>query len=136
MLKSTPLDPAHCALGARMTDSGGLDMPLNYGSQIEEHHAVRRDVGMFDVARTLVLDLYGNAERDFLRSILVKNVSKLQAKGSARYLCMLNAVGGAIEGLIVYFFRQTFSGGGEHVANRRVKQERLKFRSFFWERTA
>ena len=55
--KQTPLHAAHVAAGARMVDFAGWDMPVNYGSQIEEHHAVRRDAGMFDVSHMLALDL-------------------------------------------------------------------------------
>ncbi|MEO6064948.1 MAG: glycine cleavage system aminomethyltransferase GcvT, partial [Lysobacterales bacterium] len=50
MMKTTPLNASHRALGARMVDFGGWDMPINYGSQIDEHHQVRRDAGMFDVS--------------------------------------------------------------------------------------
>src|SRR4051812_29795738 len=50
VLKTTPLNAIHRAAGARMVDFGGWDMPVHYGSQIEEHHAVRRDAGIFDVS--------------------------------------------------------------------------------------
>ena len=61
MPKQTPLNAVHRAAGARMVDFGGWDMPVHYGSQIEEHHAVRRDAGMFDVSHMRVLDLAGPA---------------------------------------------------------------------------
>ena len=57
MLKQTPLNAVHRAAGARMVDFGGWDMPVNYGSQIDEHHAVRRDAGMFDVSHMRAVDL-------------------------------------------------------------------------------
>ena len=104
MLKTTPLNAAHRALGARMVDFGGWDMPVNYGSQIEEHHAVRRDAGMFDVSHMLALDLAGPGTRNFLRRALANNVDKLQAPGRALYSCLLNDAGGVIDDLIVYFF--------------------------------
>ena len=66
-LARTPLFDTHVASGARMVDFGGWDMPLHYGSQIEEHHAVRRDAGMFDVSHMTVVDLRGARARDFLR---------------------------------------------------------------------
>ncbi len=105
-LKSTPLNNAHRALGARMVDFGGWDMPVNYGSQIEEHHAVRTDVGMFDVAHMCVVDIKGANVRAFLRGLLANNVDKLQVSGKALYSCMLNPEGTVIDDLIVYFINE------------------------------
>jgi aminomethyltransferase len=105
-LKATPLNSAHRALGAKMVDFGGWDMPVNYGSQIEEHNAVRTDAGMFDVSHMCVVDLEGANVRAFLRGLLANNVDKLQAPGKALYSCMLNPEGGVIDDLIVYFFRE------------------------------
>ena len=104
MLKATPLHAAHRALGARMVDFGGWDMPVNYGSQIEEHHAVRRDAGMFDVSHMLAIDVRGAGAKDFLRRALANNVDKLEEPGRALYSCMLNETGGVIDDLIAYFF--------------------------------
>jgi aminomethyltransferase len=106
VLKMTPLNVAHRAAGARMVDFGGWDMPVNYGSQIEEHHAVRNDCGMFDVSHMLPLDLTGIGVREFLRYAVANNVDKLQTPGRALYTCMLNRSGGVIDDLIVYFFRE------------------------------
>jgi len=105
-LKATPLNSAHRALGAKMVDFGGWDMPVNYGSQIEEHNAVRTDAGMFDVSHMCVVDLEGEQVRPFLRGLLANNVDKLQVPGKALYSCMLNPEGGVIDDLIVYFFRE------------------------------
>ncbi len=105
-LKATPLNSAHRALGAKMVDFGGWDMPVNYGSQIEEHHAVRSDAGMFDVSHMCVVDLEGANARNFLRGLLANNVDKLQTPGKALYSAMLNPEGGVIDDLIVYFFRE------------------------------
>ncbi|ALK97762.1 glycine cleavage system protein T [Massilia sp. WF1] len=105
-LKATPLNSAHRSLGAKMVDFGGWDMPVNYGSQIEEHHAVRTDAGMFDVSHMCVVDLQGANVRPFLRGLLANNVDKLQTAGKALYSCMLNPEGGVIDDLIVYFFRE------------------------------
>jgi aminomethyltransferase len=107
-LKLTPLASTHRALGARMVNFGGWDMPVNYGSQIEEHHAVRRDAGMFDVSHMCVIDLHGANVRAFLRGLVANNVDKLQAPGKALYSCMLNADGGVIDDLIIYFFREDY----------------------------
>ncbi|MET3131924.1 aminomethyltransferase [Oxalobacteraceae bacterium GrIS 1.11] len=107
-LLATPLNQAHRAAGARMVDFGGWDMPVNYGSQIEEHHAVRTDVGMFDVSHMCVVDLRGEQVRPFLRGLLANNVDKLQAPGKALYSCMLNPQGYVIDDLIVYFMSENW----------------------------
>eukprot|EP01030_Chromulinospumella_sphaerica_P020639 gene20639-20559_t len=107
-LKATPLNNAHRAAGARMVDFGGWDMPVNYGSQIEEHHAVRTDVGMFDVAHMCVVDIKGDNVRAFLRGLLANNVDKLQVSGKALYSCMLNPQGFVIDDLIVYFINESW----------------------------
>ncbi|TBR40341.1 MULTISPECIES: glycine cleavage system aminomethyltransferase GcvT [Dyella] len=104
MTEKTVLNATHRALGARMVDFGGWDMPINYGSQIEEHHAVRREAGMFDVSHMTVVDLHGDQARAFLRHLLANNVDKLKVQGKALYSCMLNENGGVIDDLIVYFF--------------------------------
>jgi aminomethyltransferase len=99
----TPLFDVHVAAGARMVDFGGWDMPVNYGSQIEEHHAVRRDAGMFDVSHMCVVDLRGARVRDYLRRLLANDVAKLTQPGKALYSCMLREHGGVIDDLIVYY---------------------------------
>ena len=108
MTQKTILNATHRALGAKMVDFGGWDMPLNYGSQIEEHHAVRRDAGMFDVSHMTVVDLHGERTREFLRRLLANSVDKLKVSGKALYSCMLNEQGGVIDDLIVYFLREDF----------------------------
>lgn len=107
-LNQTVLHATHLTYNARMVDFGGWDMPVNYGSQIEEHHAVRTDAGMFDVSHMRVVDVYGDKVRDFLRYVLANNVDKLQASGKALYSCMLRPDGGVIDDLIVYFFTENF----------------------------
>ncbi len=99
----TPLYEAHIKAGAKIVDFGGWDMPLHYGSQIEEHHQVRRDAGMFDVSHMVVSDLKGAETRNFLKLLLANNVDKLKTKGRALYTCMLNSKGGVIDDLIVYY---------------------------------
>jgi aminomethyltransferase len=89
-------------------DFGGWDMPVHYGSQIEEHHAVRRDAGLFDVSHMQVVDIEGPGARDFLRRALANNVDKLMAPGKALYSCMLNEEGGVVDDLIAYFVRDDF----------------------------
>jgi aminomethyltransferase len=109
--KSTPLNAVHRAAGARMVDFGGWDMPVNYGSQIDEHHAVRRDAGMFDVSHMRVIDLAGDgadSPRAFLRYALANNVDKLKTPGRALYSCLLRDDGFVLDDLIVYFLREDF----------------------------
>jgi aminomethyltransferase len=106
--RTTVLNAAHRALGARMVDFGGFDMPLHYGSQIDEHHAVRRAAGMFDVSHMRVVDLHGNgsdAPRAFLRHALANDVGKLTEPGRALYSCLLREDAGVLDDLIVYFLR-------------------------------
>ena len=111
MTRKTILNATHRAAGAKMVDFGGWDMPLNYGSQIEEHHAVRRDAGMFDVSHMTVVDLRGTRCREFLRHLLANDIGKLKKSGKALYSCMLNERGGVIDDLITYFLTETASQG-------------------------
>ncbi len=108
MLRQTPLNAVHRAAGARMVDFGGWDMPVHYGSQVDEHHAVRRDAGMFDVSHMRAVDLTGPDARAFLRYALANNVDKLTEPGRALYSCLLAADGGVQDDLIVYFLREDF----------------------------
>lgn len=108
MTQQTALNATHRALGARMVDFGGWDMPLHYGSQVEEHHAVRQAAGMFDVSHMAVVDLRGDHVRSFLRQLLANDVDKLKKPGKALYTCMLNKAGGIIDDLIVYFIDESF----------------------------
>ena len=98
----TALYALHRERGARMVDFSGWEMPLHYGSQIEEHHAVRRAAGMFDVSHMLAIDLCGAQARGFLRNLLANDVAKVTAPGSALYSCMLNESGGVLDDLIAY----------------------------------
>jgi aminomethyltransferase len=108
MTKQTVLNASHRAAGAKMVDFGGWDMPLHYGSQLEEHHAVRRDAGMFDVSHMTVVDLSGARCREFLRHLLANDIGKLKKPGKAIYSCMLNERGGVIDDLITYFLAEDF----------------------------
>ncbi len=104
----TPLYDSHVELGAKIVDFGGCDMPLHYGSQLEEHHAVRKDCGLFDVSHMQIVDIEGSGSRSFLRHVLANDVEKLKVPGKALYTCMLDGNGGVIDDLIVYFFREDF----------------------------
>jgi len=102
MGQRTPLYDQHLALGAKMVDFGGWDMPLHYGSQVEEHHQVRRDCGVFDVSHMTVVDVSGEQARDYLQRLLANDVARLKSTGRALYTAMLNERGGVIDDLIVY----------------------------------
>ncbi|WHL18020.1 glycine cleavage system aminomethyltransferase GcvT [Stenotrophomonas acidaminiphila] len=108
MTLKTLLNETHRSLGAKMVDFGGWDMPIHYGSQIDEHHLVRRAAGMFDVSHMTVVDLKGERTREFLRQLLANSIDKLKVTGKALYSCMLNAQGGVIDDLIVYFLADDF----------------------------
>jgi aminomethyltransferase len=105
--KKTPLFPLHQELGARIVDFGGWDMPVQYSSQIGEHHAVRRAAGVFDVSHMCVVDLRGARVRAFLEQLLANDVGRLTAPGKALYSCMLNEQGGVLDDLIVYFLSES-----------------------------
>ncbi|NSL55252.1 glycine cleavage system aminomethyltransferase GcvT [Uliginosibacterium aquaticum] len=106
MAKQTPLYPVHAASGAKIVDFAGWDMPIHYGSQLEEHKTVRADAGMFDVSHMLPIDVCGAGAQAFLSILLANNVAKLSEEGRALYSCMLQEDGGVIDDLIVYFFAQ------------------------------
>ncbi len=102
MGRRTPLHARHLAAGGRLVDFAGWEMPLHYGSQIEEHHAVRREAGVFDVSHMTVVDVHGERAEGYLRRLLANDVARLEAPGKALYTCMLNERGGVIDDLIVY----------------------------------
>ena len=104
----TPLYQCHLDAGAKIVDFAGWDMPINYGSQIAEHEAVRSDAGMFDVSHMTVVDVSGADARAYLQQLLANDVGRLQLPGKALYSCMLNQQGGVIDDLIVYYLRDRF----------------------------
>lgn len=103
MGNKTPFFDLHQNSGAKIVDFGGWDMPLHYGSQIEEHHQVRHDAGMFDVSHMTIVDVKGSQAREFLKYLLANNVDKLKQPGKALYSGMLNEQGGVVDDLIVYY---------------------------------
>jgi len=104
--RQTPLFKLHQELNARIVDFGGWDMPVQYGSQIGEHHAVRRAAGVFDVSHMCVIDLVGARGRALLSELLANDVAKLRQPGKALYSCMLNERGGILDDLIAYFLSE------------------------------
>ena len=103
----TPLYQKHLDANARIVDFGGWDMPLHYGSQKEEHHAVRSKAGIFDVSHMTIVDLSGARVREFLQRLVANDVAKLKDYGKALYTCMLNPDGGVIDDLIIYLMAET-----------------------------
>lgn len=108
MGRQTPLFELHRELGARIVDFGGWDMPVQYSSQIGEHHAVRRGAGVFDVSHMCVVDLKGARVREFLRYLVANDVQKLARPGKALYTCMLNESGGVLDDLIIYYLTDSW----------------------------
>lgn len=102
MANRTPLFHHHQELGARMMGFGGWDMPIHYGSQIEEHHAVRNDAGVFDVSHMTVVELHGPGINAYLDRLLANDINRVSGHGQAMYSAMLNEAGGVLDDLIVY----------------------------------
>ena len=108
MNSRTCLYAAHQASGAKLVNFGGWDMPLHYGSQIAEHHTVRRTCGMFDVSHMTVVDVDGGGARDYLRFLLANDVAKITDSGQGLYSAMLNERGGVVDDLIIYALNTGF----------------------------
>ena len=108
MLKKTALHDQHQKLGARLVDFAGWEMPIQYASQLDEHHAVRGGAGMFDVAHMVVVDLHGAKVRAFLSRLLANDVAKLKVSGKALYSCLLREDGHVLDDLIVYFRDESY----------------------------
>ncbi|MDD0973540.1 glycine cleavage system aminomethyltransferase GcvT [Pseudomonas fontis] len=121
MGQRTPIYDLHLALGAKMVDFGGWDLPLHYGSQVEEHHQVRSDCGVFDVSHMTVIDIAGSQATPWLRQLLANDVATLSETGKALYSTMLNEQGGVIDDLLVY----RTEGGYRLVANAATRGKDL-----------
>ncbi len=96
----TPLFEVHKEAGGKLVDFAGWQLPVHYGSQVEEHHAVRKGAGMFDVSHMTIVDVTGSDARGWLRRLLTNDVAKL-ADGRSLYSCLCNEAGGVIDDLIV-----------------------------------
>ena len=108
MSERTALYDKHLEHGGKIVDFSGWEMPVNYGSQIEEHHQVRNDAGMFDVSHMTVVDFTGTGVREYLQHLLANDVAKLKDTGKALYSCMLNEDGGVVDDLIVYYMNDSW----------------------------
>jgi aminomethyltransferase len=138
--RRTPLFDLHQELNARMVDFGGWDMPVQYSSQIGEHHAVRRGAGVFDVSHMCVIDLKGERARAFLGHLLANDVGKLREPGKALYSCMLTDAAGVIDDLIVYYldeqwFRMVVNAGTRDKDLAWIRQQAQAFGVTVQERT-
>ena len=101
MLKRTPLYDAHVKLGGRMVEFGGWEMPVQYSSIVDEHNAVRRAAGVFDISHMGEVSVRGPGAADFLNFVLTNDVKKLLV-GQGQYSIMCNERGGTIDDLYVY----------------------------------
>lgn len=124
MIAKTPLHAAHLANAAKMVDFHGWEMPLHYGSQLEEHHTVRNDAGLFDVSHMTIVDILGAGGRQFLRKLLTNDIDQLHHNGRALYSCMCNEHGGVIDDLIVY---QRASDNYRMVLNSATRERDLEW---------
>ena len=98
----TPLYQSHVDSDGKLVDFSGWELPIHYGSQIDEHEAVRTDAGMFDVSHMVIVDIKGTESKAWLQKLLANDVNKLKMVGKALYSPMLNEQGGIIDDLIVY----------------------------------
>lgn len=107
MSNKTVLFDKHVEYKGKIVDFAGWQMPVNYGSQMDEHHQVRNDAGMFDVSHMVIIDLHKVTDagdiKGLLQRLLANDVAKLSEDGKALYSCMLNPEGGVIDDLIVYY---------------------------------
>ncbi|TNF69884.1 MAG: glycine cleavage system aminomethyltransferase GcvT [Gammaproteobacteria bacterium] len=127
----TPLYDWHANHGAKMVPFAGWQMPIDYGSQIDEHHAVRKDKGIFDVSHMLAVDLSGERITDFLSYLIANDVRKIVV-GKALYTCMLNEQGGVIDDLIVYYiseghYRLVVNAGNREKDVNWIKEQAIAF---------
>lgn len=139
MGKKTPLYDCHLKANAKIVDFAGWDMPLHYGSQIQEHHQVRQNAGVFDVSHMTIVDIKGKDVAPYLRYLLANNIDRLTS-GKALYTCMLNEQGGIIDDLIVYkmaddFYRLIVNSGTRDKDLDWMQQQVNDFKFELTERT-
>lgn len=101
-LQRTPFYQSHLDNNGKIVDFSGWELPIHYGSQIQEHEAVRTDAGMFDVSHMVVTDVEGKDAKAWLQKLLANDIAKAKFVGKAIYSAMLNDDGGVIDDLIAY----------------------------------
>jgi len=111
-MKFTPLNDKHIALGAKMVEFAGYNMPVSYTSISEEHHAVRNNVGVFDVTHMGEFIIRGKQALDLVQKVTSNDASKL-AIGQAQYSCLPNEDGGIVDDLLVYRLTEEMCAEGE-----------------------
>jgi len=104
-LKTVPLNDVHQQLGAKMVPFAGYNMPVRYSSDLEEHHTVRRAVGMFDVSHMGEFRVRGPQALDLIQRVTSNDASKL-TPGKAQYSCLPNQQGGIVDDLLVYMLAE------------------------------
>lgn len=116
-MQTTPLTATHRALGAKLVDFAGFEMPLTYTNLKEEHFAVRERLGMFDVSHMGEFIVRGEGARDLVQFVTSNDVDKL-AEGQAQYSCLPRPEGGIVDDLLVYRLPPNPAMGmtGEHPA--------------------
>ena len=117
----TPLYDMHLALGAKMVDFNGWDMPLHYGSQVEEHHHVRNECGVFDISHMSIFDIQGDQAQAFLQHLLSNDVALLGTTGRVQHSLLLNDQGGVIDDALV--FR---TDNGYRLVSNAITRERVQ----------
>ena len=122
MTHRTPLFDRHVAAGAQIVDFAGWEMPLHYGSQIDEHRRVREFAGVFDVSHMTIVEVTGAQSRRYLRRLLANDVEKLTDPGTGLYSCMLNDHGGVVDDLIAY---RRLDGGYRLIVNAATRTQDL-----------
>jgi aminomethyltransferase len=100
-MKSTPFTNKHIALGAKMAEFAGYNMPISYTGINDEHAAVRNNAGVFDVSHMGEFILKGEGALDLIQRVTSNDASKI-SNGKAQYSCLPNAQGGIVDDLLVY----------------------------------
>jgi len=103
MLKQTPFNSAHKALGAKLVPFAGYEMPVLYTSIIEEHKTVRKSAGVFDIGHMGLIKISGEGALDLLQKVTTNDVSKLDF-GMVQYSAVCNESGGTQDDILVYRF--------------------------------
>ena len=111
-MKNTPLTKKHEALGAKMDEFAGYNMPISYTTIQEEHQAVRESVGMFDVSHMGEFIIRGKEALDLIQKVTSNDVSKLEI-GQAQYSCLPNGKGGIVDDLLIYRLTEEHCSAGE-----------------------
>jgi aminomethyltransferase len=101
MIKNTPFNQKHIALGAKMAEFAGYNMPISYTGINDEHAAVRKNAGVFDVSHMGEFILKGDKALDLIQRVTSNDAAKLKA-GQAQYSCLPNIEGGIVDDLLVY----------------------------------